>query len=212
MTEQKKHKHVYEPEEEYPRNFQLALGITLVLFILMFLGVKAFEVTPYTPTSEVATLVEAEPEELQDIEEPPPPPKPKLPVEAESDEVVEEEIEEEEILTTTDFDELEAPPPPKTEEVFEFYAVEVKPQVLKTVEPVYPEMAKKAGIEGRVTVKAMVNEEGRVTYVEIIQSTNPIFDEPAKRAAMGFLFKPGMQRDRPVKVYMAIPFRFQLIE
>jgi protein TonB len=157
-------------------------------------------------------LVEAEPEELQDIEEPPPPPKPKLPVEAESDEVVEEEIEEEEMLTTTDFDELEAPPPPKTEEVFEFYAVEVKPQVLKTVEPVYPEMAKKAGIEGRVTVKAMVNEEGRVSYVEIIQSTNPIFDEPAKRAAMGFLFKPGMQRDRPVKVYMAIPFRFQLIE
>ena len=54
-------KRVYEPEEEYPRNFQLALGITLVLFILMFLGVKAFEVTPYTPKSEVATLVEAEP-------------------------------------------------------------------------------------------------------------------------------------------------------
>jgi protein TonB len=210
MADQKKR--VFEPEEEYPRNFQLALGVTLIIFILMFLGVKAFEVTPYTPKSEMATLVEAEPEELQDIEEPPPPPKPKLPVEAESDEVVEEEVEEEEILTTTDFDELEAPPPPKTEEVFEFYAVEVKPQVLKTVEPVYPEMAKKAGIEGRVTVKALVDEEGRVTHVDVIQSTNPIFDEPAKRAAMGFLFKPGMQRDRPVKVYMAIPFRFQLIQ
>ncbi len=133
-------------------------------------------------------------------------------MEAESDEVVEEEVEEEELLTTTDFDELEAPPPPKTEEVFEFYAVEVKPQVLRTVEPVYPEMAKKAGIEGRVVIKALVNEEGRVTYVEVIQSTNPIFDEPAKRAAMEFLFRPGMQRDRPVKVWVAIPFRFQLIQ
>jgi protein TonB len=205
-------KRVFEPEEEYPRNFQMALGITLILFILMFLGVKAFEVTPYSPKSEMATLVEAEPQELQDVEEPPPPPKPKLPVEAESDEVVEEEIEEEDIMTTTDFDELEAPPPPKTEEVFEFFAVEVKPQVLKTVDPVYPEMAKKAGIEGRVVVKGLVNEEGRVTFVEIIQSTNPIFDEPARQAAMGFLFKPGMQRDRPVKVWMAIPFRFQLIQ
>ncbi|HDM89864.1 MAG TPA: energy transducer TonB [candidate division WOR-3 bacterium] len=206
----KKERKVYEPEQDYPKDFQIALAISLIIFIVIFLTVKSLEVKPYKPKGEVETIVEPTPQELEQIEEPPPPPKPQLPVEATEGEEAAEEEEEVEIAPTTEFNELEAPPPPKTEEVYEFYAVEVKPQIIKRYEPVYPEMAKKAGIEGQVFIKALVDETGHVTDVRVLRSTNPVFEAPAMEAARKFLFKPGYQRDKPVKVWVVIPFRFKL--
>jgi len=201
---------VYEPEETYGRDFQIALSISLVLFIFLFLTVRTLEVRPYKPKSEVVTIAEELPPELEQIEEPPPPPKPKLPVEVEEEAEAEEE-EEVEIAPTTEFNELlEVPPPPKVEEVYEFYAVEIKPQVIKRVEPIYPEVARKAGIEGRVFIKALVDTNGHVISVEVLRSTNPVFEQAAMEAAKKFVFKPGYQRDRPVKVWVAIPFKFRL--
>ncbi|HID26212.1 MAG TPA: energy transducer TonB, partial [Thermoplasmata archaeon] len=99
---------------------------------------------------------------------------------------------------------------PKVEEVYEFYAVEIKPKLLKRVEPIYPEVARKAGIEGQVFVKALVDTNGYVIHVEVLRSTNPVFEQPAVDAAKKFVFKPGYQRDKPVKVWVAIPFKFKL--
>ena len=206
----KKNFKVYEPEEMYGRDLQIALSISLVLFILLFLTVRTLEVRPYKPKTEMVTIAEELPPELEQIEEPPPPPKPKLPVEVEEVEEAEEE-EEVEIAPTTEFNELlEVPPPPKVEEVYEFYAVEIKPKLLKRVEPIYPEVARKAGIEGQVFVKALVDTNGYVIHVEVLRSTNPVFEQPAVDAAKKFVFKPGYQRDKPVKVWVAIPFKFKL--
>lgn len=206
-----KEKKVYEPEETYATDFQVALTISLVIFIVLFLTVKTVEVKAYRPASKIETIVEELPPELQNIEEPPPPPKPKLPVEIQESEEAEEEEQEIEFTPTTEFNELETPPPPKVEEkVYEFYNVEIKPQVIKRVEPEYPELARKAGIEGRVIVMAIVDTAGNVVDVQVLQSTNPIFNEPALAAARQFKFKPGYQRDKPVKVRVAIPFHFYL--
>ncbi len=205
-----KERKVYEPEQDYPRDFQCALAVSLIFFIVLFLSVKSLEVKPYKPKGEVETIVEPTPQELEQIEEPPPPPKPQLPVEAAEGEEATEEAEDVEIAPTTEFNELEAPPPPKTEEVYEFYAVEIKPQIIKRVEPVYPEIARKASIEGQVFVKALVDETGHVIDVRVLKSTNPVFEAPAIEAAKQFVFKPGYQRDKPVKVWVVIPFRFKL--
>ncbi len=212
---EKKEKKFIKSEEladRYPLYIQVATTITLVLFILMFLTVKTLEVKPYKPRSEVATLVEEIPEQLEEYEEPPPPPKPKLPVQVEetTQETEEEQQEEIEFTPTTEFNELEVPPPPKVDTTYEFYAVEVKPRIVKRVEPEYPELAKRAGIEGQVFVKVLVDETGHVIQAKILRSTNEIFNEPALKAARQFVFTPGMQRDRPVKVWVAIPFRFRL--
>ncbi len=202
---------VYEPEEDYSRDFQLALAITLILFIGIFKFAKGIEVKPYHPKKEVPTLVEEVPQELEQIKEPPPPPKPKLPVEIkESEEESEVEQEEVPLAPTTEFNELEAPPPPKVEETYEFYAVEIKPSVIRKVEPQYPDIARKAGIEGRVFVKVLVDTLGNVETVQVLKSSNPIFEKPAIEAAKKWKFKPGYQRDRPVKVWVAIPFIFKL--
>ena len=202
-------------EDEYGTNMLLAVGITLAMFIAIFAGVKKVEVSPYKPKSEITTIVEQVNTQVEEIKEPPPPPKPKLPVEIkESNDVSEEEEQEAEqeieFTPTTTFNELEAPPPPKVEKTYEFFAVEVKPKVVKQVEPQYPELARKAGIEGRVFVKVLVNEQGRVDSVVVLKATNPIFIKPAIAAAKQFVFTPGRQRDKPVKVWVAIPFIFKL--
>lgn len=208
--EKEKVKKYYEPEESYGVDFQVALSISLIFFIIIFVSVKSLQVRPYKPKSEVATLVEQLPPELEKIKEPPPPPKPKLPVEVKEASEEEAEQEEVEIAPTTEFNELEVPPPPKTEEAYEFYAVEIKPQLVKWVEPKYPELARKAGIEGRVFVKVLVDTLGNVVSAEVVRSTNPVFDEAALKAARQCKFKPGYQRDRPVRVWMVIPFHFKL--
>lgn len=93
---------------------------------------------------------------------------------------------------------------------YEFFKVEVKPEPIKTVLPEYPEVARKAGLEGRVTVAAIVDESGNVIYAEIVSSTNKVFEEPALKAAYQYKFKPGMMKDKKVKVRVIIPFAFKL--
>jgi len=93
---------------------------------------------------------------------------------------------------------------------YEFFKVEVKPEPIKTVLPEYPEVARKAGLEGRVTVAAIVDENGNVIYAEVISSTNKIFEEVALKAAYQYKFKPGMMKDKRVKVRVIIPFAFKL--
>lgn len=202
-----------ELKEKYPLYLQMSTTIALVLFILMFLTVRTLEVKPYKQRSEQVVLVEEITQELEEYEEPPPPPKPKLPVqveEATSEEEVEEE-EEIEFTPTTEFDELEVPPPPTVDTTaYEFFAVEVKPQVINYIEPEYPELARKAGIEGDVFIKVLVDENGNVIRAIVLRSTNKIFEEPSLNAARQFKFSPGKQRDIPVRVWMAIPFHFRL--
>jgi len=104
-----------------------------------------------------------------------------------------------------------APPPAAAEEkeVFEFYSVEEKPKRLNTVVPEYPEMARRAGIEGTVMLKLLVNRKGHVDSVEV-QKGPEIFRKAAVAAARKTVFSPARQNDRTVACWVVIPFRFVL--
>lgn len=202
-------------EDEYPFNLQLGLTITLTLLIGMFVFVRGLEVHPYKPKTAFEVLQENVDLTLDEVEEPPPPPKPKVEVqEATTEEEAEVEEEKIDIAPTTSFNELEAPPPPVTEETYEFWAVEKKPEVVKRVQPRYPELARRAGIEGQVFVRVLVGEDGRVIRAEIYgarpQDVKDVLGPAALEAAKAFVFTPGMQRDKPVKVWVMIPFNFKL--
>jgi protein TonB len=92
----------------------------------------------------------------------------------------------------------------------EFVPVEKPPQIVKKVMPEYPEMAVRAGLEGTVWVKILVDKDGKPKKAVVVRSTAEMFDEPAIKAAMGFLFTPAVMNKGPVKVWVSIPFRFQL--
>lgn len=92
----------------------------------------------------------------------------------------------------------------------EFVPVEKAPQIVKKAVPAYPEMALRAGLEGTVWVKILVEKDGTPKKAVVIKSTTDIFNDAAVEAAMKFLFTPAVMNNGPVKVWVSIPFRFTL--
>jgi protein TonB len=64
----------------------------------------------------------------------------------------------------------------------------------------YPDMARKAGIQGRVYAIVFVNEEGEVEDVKILKGIGGGCDEAAINGIKKSKFKPGYNGGIPVKV------------
>jgi len=92
----------------------------------------------------------------------------------------------------------------------EFIPVEKPPQIVRRTVPVYPEMAMRAGLEGTVYVKILVDKDGKPKKAVVIKSTTEIFNDAAVEAAMQFIFTPAVMNNGPVKVWVAVPFKFKL--
>ncbi len=107
--------------------------------------------------------------------------------------------------------EAAAPPSAAKEEneVYEFFSVEEQPKRLNAVAPEYPETAKRAGIEGTVMLKVLVNRTGKVDSVEV-QKGPAVFHKAAIAAARETTFKPARQNDRTVACWVIMPFRFSI--
>lgn len=76
----------------------------------------------------------------------------------------------------------------------------------------YPELAKKAGIEGRVYLQFVVDQEGNVQDAQVIRGIGAGCDEEALRALQTMKFVPGVQRGERVNVKMSLPIVFRLDE
>ena len=74
----------------------------------------------------------------------------------------------------------------------------------------YPQMARRAGIEGRVTVQFIVNEQGNVENAKVVRGIGGGADEEALRVVRQAQFTPGMQRGRTVRVQYALSINFRL--
>jgi TonB family protein len=106
---------------------------------------------------------------------------------------------------------LHAQPAQTADQVYEFIAVDVKPVVSTDTQPVYPQSAIDAGIEGTVVVSIVIGADGSVTSAEIFSSI-PQLDNAALRAARNKVFSPGMVGGAPVRTKMNIPVTFVLPE
>ena len=85
----------------------------------------------------------------------------------------------------------------------------VPPGHLKSqVPPVYPEDAKKAGIQGEVVVHALVGKTGSVEKVEVVSGP-----EPLRRAALDAVrqwqFEPMVIKGKAVEVSTNISIKFE---
>ena len=74
----------------------------------------------------------------------------------------------------------------------------------------YPELARKAGIEGRVIVQFIVDKEGNVVNPSIVRGVHKSLDEEAIRVVKQADFKPGMQDGKPVRVQYSLPITYKL--
>ena len=79
---------------------------------------------------------------------------------------------------------------------------------------IYPEEAKKAGIEGRVTTQFTITKEGKLINVRILRGVHPLLDEEAIRVIESApqIWKPGEKKGKPVDVTCAFPVIFKLTD
>ena len=91
----------------------------------------------------------------------------------------------------------------------EFIPVEEQPVPVEQPKPIYPEIARRAGIEGVVFIQILVDKTGKVRNVKI-QKGPEMFHEAAKEAAWKSVWRPAIQNQKPVAVWVAYPIRFSL--
>jgi len=96
-----------------------------------------------------------------------------------------------------------------------FVTVETMPEIIGGVASiqekiVYPEIAKRAGIEGKVYILAFIDENGNVANARILKGIGAGCDEAALNAVKKTRFVPGKQRGKPVKVQVTVPIAFRL--
>lgn len=91
----------------------------------------------------------------------------------------------------------------------DFVAVEEMPVLITPPQPIYPEMARAAEVEGVVTVRALVTKEGKIGDA-IITDGHPMLNDAAIAAVKKASFKPALQQHKPVAVWVQIPIRFSL--
>lgn len=91
-----------------------------------------------------------------------------------------------------------------------FIPVEKSPVIVKQVAPVYPELARLAGVEGTVWVKILVDREGRARKAVVVKSEADLFNDAAIAAALQWVFTPAMMSTGPLAVWVAVPFHFRL--
>lgn len=77
--------------------------------------------------------------------------------------------------------------------------------------PVYPIAAKRRGIQGWVKVKFVVNEQGAVKQITIMDARPPgVFDHSVRRCVSKWRFKPGTVDGLAVKAWVETTVRFEL--
>lgn len=74
----------------------------------------------------------------------------------------------------------------------------------------YPERAKEAGVEGKVTVRVLVDKMGKYKKHVVLKSPHNLLTKPVEKQLKRLIFTPGIQNNRPVPVWVTIPFDFVL--
>ena len=197
--------------------FVITLVILLVLFNIKFQANNNENFSqPKQQTVKMKQIVQTHQKKT-----PPPPPRPQTPVAVPNDQVINDQP----INLNAEMNmnkPLNLPPPPKNsgnkkkkKQKQVFVVVEHMPKLiggLKGLEQKikYPELARKAGIEGKVYVQFVVNKHGNVENAKVVRGIGGGCDKEALKVVRKAHFKPGMQRGRPVNVRYSLPIVFKL--
>jgi protein TonB len=100
---------------------------------------------------------------------------------------------------------------PEMQDVFTIGDLDGPLTPLGRIAPVYPIAAKRRGIQGWVKVKFVVNEQGAVERITIVDAKPPgVFDRSVRRCVSKWRFNPGTVEGLPVKAWVETTVRFEL--
>jgi protein TonB len=188
---------------------RIVLGAIVAALHLGVIFFAAFSVE----SAREAAAESADVMKLVDLDEAPPPP-PETP----STRTVSEALAENMLETETEPDIVAAAPYMPSLEA-ENYVLQSDISVLPEFDEkaiferlVYPPIARRSGIEGRVLLELFINRQGFVTRVNVLREEPPDrgFAEAAVRAFSGAQAKPALANGQVVAVRYRYPVRFQL--
>ena len=209
--------------------------IGLIVALLAVLGAFEWSTTEATSLEalgdDVAVVVEEEQVPITQEEQLPPPEVPKEPVMSDIIDIVDDDIKVDDVVISTEDDKslgveikeyvVEQEEEEVEEEEIPFAVVEQKPTfqggdantftkwVFSKI--VYPEIAKENGVQGRVTLQFTIETDGSVKNVKVLRGVDSSLDKEAVRVVSSSpKWKPGMQRNKPVRVKYTFPVVFQL--
>lgn len=85
-----------------------------------------------------------------------------------------------------------------------------RPRQLHAPHPVYPELARRAGVEGTVVLEVRLDERGRVSEVTVLRGQRFGLTESAVDAVSRWRYEPARLGDRAVAVVMTVTVNFEL--
>jgi TonB family protein len=88
----------------------------------------------------------------------------------------------------------------------------IRPKLLKKVNPKYSSEARKAGVQGGVTLFVVIDERGKPTVTEIRRPLGFGLDDKARLAVEQWRFQPSLKNGEPVKVEAIVDVYFRLLE
>ena len=208
--------------KQRPLFFGIGLGLSLLL-VTILIEWRTYD-RSYMDLGQVDDIFDEQLEVPLTEQPPPPPPPPVLPeiIEVPDEEEIEEdiididvEVTEETIVEDIVMDDLEE----DVDEIFTIVEEQPLPEgglaafygyVGKNLR--YPRQASRMGIEGRVTLRFVVERNGTLTQISVLKGIGGGCDEEALRVIREcpIKWKPGKQRGKPVRVNYIIPIYFKI--
>jgi protein TonB len=84
-----------------------------------------------------------------------------------------------------------------------------EPKKVKHVNPVYPDIAKQARVQGMVILECVISPQGKVTDVKVLRGL-PLLDAAAEEAVKQWIYTPTLLNGVPVPVIMTVTVNFRL--
>lgn len=85
-----------------------------------------------------------------------------------------------------------------------------EPQVVKQIQPVYPEEARKARLMGAVVIEAVVDTSGHVVDPKVVKSPGDVLSRAALEAVRQWTYRPATKNGKPVKARFTLTLMFRL--
>jgi protein TonB len=203
--------HIHILKKRYPFTVRIMGLVSVIILIAAFLLFPRFLGEEGNLQLQEIMIEQIDIPQTRQADSPPPPSRPSVPIESES-----EDLDDDITIAETELADFEAwgdapPPPTNTGPRVRFIPYDDPPVARTAINPIYPEIAQEAGIEGTVIVQAFINDKGIVEETIILKGVpNTGLDEAAAKAIMQTRFRPAKQRDRPVGVWISIPVHFTL--
>jgi TonB family protein len=84
-----------------------------------------------------------------------------------------------------------------------------EPKLVSRSVPIYPTIAKETGVEGQVTIDAVIDSTGRLTSMKVVSGAL-LLQQAALDSLRNWKYEPGYLDDRPVPVSTSITVKFRL--